>query len=106
MREESIPCDLLTKHSTHINSSLLLHLMAASYSCKHLLLCVIVLLAMVFMAGMVNAVNEVSALRGAIQKAMTEVGCKGGGFCGSDADCGGGYCVSCDLLFRNHSKIN
>jgi hypothetical protein len=72
---------------------------ASSYSCKHLLLCVIVLLVMVFMAGMVNAVQEESALRGAIQKAMSEVGCTNGADCSSDSDCGYGHCVSYALLF-------
>jgi hypothetical protein len=61
---------------------------------------------MVFMAGMVGAVNEeASALRGAIQKAMTEAGCSQYGYCKSDDDCYGGFCVSCALLFRNPSMI-
>jgi hypothetical protein len=75
---------------------------ASSYSCKHLLLCVLVV---VFMAGMANAVNEEeSALRGAIQMAMTEVGCTQGAACKTSAVCGDGYCVSCALLFRNLAK--
>jgi hypothetical protein len=85
----------------HINSSLSLHLMAASYSSKHLLLCVIVALVMIFMAGMVDAVDEeASALRGAIQKAMTAVGeCKNGRICYSDSECSPGKCVSYALFY-------
>jgi hypothetical protein len=56
---------------------------------------------MVFMAGMVDAVNEESALRGAIQKAMAEVGCVESAPCTSNSECGtnGAVCVSCGLLF-------
>jgi hypothetical protein len=65
------------------------------------------LLVVVFMAGMVDAVNEeASALRGAIQKAMTEAGCPQPELEKHIAYCPGGKCVSCVLLFRNHSKIN
>jgi hypothetical protein len=80
----------------------------SAYSCKHLLLCVIVLLVVVFMAGMVvEAVDDEAALRGAIQKAMTLVGCFPHARCKAEAHCRpGGICVSCALLFLSHSKIN
>jgi hypothetical protein len=44
-------------------------------------------------------VNEESALRGAIQKAMTTKGCTPYFRCSSDIECGGGKCVSYALLF-------
>jgi hypothetical protein len=72
---------------------------AASYSCKHLLLCVIALLVVIFLAGMVDAVDNESALRGAIKKAMTSMGCVRGQTCHSNSDCGPyGACVCCALL--------
>jgi hypothetical protein len=72
--------------------------MATFYSCKHLLLCVIVLFVVVFRTGMVDAADDKSALRGAIQKAMT--GCVSGKACISNSDCGTeGECVSYALLY-------